>query len=342
MLLSAARAADDATKTFRTECAAQASKAEKANLLAVSGRDGWFFLRSELRHVGVGRFWGEHAAKVSAASKPKYADPLPAIIDFHQMLQKAGIELILLPVPPKALIYPDKVTDKITLTDGKPPRLDASLQQFYESLRKKNITVLDLTPALIAARGKGGQMFCKTDTHWSGRACVLAAELIAKQIKERPWLKNVPRLKLATELKDVTISGGDLVRDAWTSESVAEKLSLRFVGRKANNAGLTPVEPDSKSPIVLLADSHGLVFHDGGDMFARGAGLPDQLAAELGFAVDLCAGRGSGSTSVRITLARRARRDKNYLGGKKLIIWCFAARDLTESFSGWRKVPVVP
>jgi alginate O-acetyltransferase complex protein AlgJ len=51
--------------------------------------------------------------------------------------------------------------------------------------------------------------------------------------------------------------------------------------------------------------------------------------------------RGSGATPARTTLMRRVRSNPNYLKGKKLVIWCFSAREFTES-SGWQKVPVVP
>jgi alginate O-acetyltransferase complex protein AlgJ len=37
---------------------------------------------------------------------------------------------------------------------------------------------------------------------------------------------------------------------------------------------------------------------------------------------------------------RAARADGNYLVGKKVVIWCFSAREFTES-AGWQKVPVV-
>ena len=76
-------------------------------------------------------------------------------------------------------------------------------------------------------------------------------------------------------------------------------------------------------------------------MLARGAGLPDQLALELGFPVDLVAVRGSGATPARINLLRRAQKDPNYWAGKKWVVWCFAAREFTES-DGWRKVPIKP
>jgi alginate O-acetyltransferase complex protein AlgJ len=91
---------------------------------------------------------------------------------------------------------------------------------------------------------------------------------------------------------------------------------------------------------LLLGDSHCLVFHAGGDMLATGAGLADQLAFELGMPVDLIGVRGSGATPARMNLMRKIKSDEKYLAGKKLIVWCFAAREFTES-QGWRKVPVV-
>ena len=128
---------------------------------------------------------------------------------------------------------------------------------------------------------------------------------------------------------------GDLARLLGDASVPKEALGLRFVG--AEGAPGEPVPPDRASPLLLLGDSHTLVFHEGGDMHARGAGLSDQLALELGFAVDLVGVRGSGATPARINLARR----KDGLAGKKLVVWVFGARELTEAAQGWAKVPVV-
>ena len=73
-------------------------------------------------------------------------------------------------------------------------------------------------------------------------------------------------------------------------------------------------------------------------MHATEGGLPDLLALELGMAVDLVAVRGSGATTPRINLARRG----DQLAGKNVVIWCFSAREFTESVTGWRTIPVIP
>ena len=76
-------------------------------------------------------------------------------------------------------------------------------------------------------------------------------------------------------------------------------------------------------------------------MHAEGSGLSDHLAAALAMPVDLIARRGSAATSVRIDLARRTRADPEFAAAKKVVVWCFAARELTES-AGWRDVPLFP
>ncbi|HEX5445111.1 MAG TPA: hypothetical protein VFW87_14830, partial [Pirellulales bacterium] len=114
-----------------------------------------------------------------------------------------------------------------------------------------------------------------------------------------------------------------------------ERLSLVFVGARQGEA-LVPIAPDRDSPVLLMGDSHTLVFHDP-ELFAKGAGLPDHLALRLGVPVDLIGVRGSGATTTRIELLRR----RDNLKGKQLVIWCFSFREFTESFTGWRKVPVI-
>lgn len=336
--LAMAAATPQAVQAFKTACAAKAKAAAQANTMTVKGENGWLFFGPELRHVSVGPFWGTAAEKVSKANNPAHADPLPAILDFKNQLSKAGIELILAPVPPKAVIYPDAVSPQIQAA-GVPPRLDPQHQAFYAALRKNGVNVLDLTPAMLENRsGANGPVFCKQDTHWSGKATVLAAQRIAAGVKGKPWAKAAPKRTLASEWKNVQIDG-DLRQALGETAPAKETLPLRFVGVK-NGGSLTPVPPSKTSPILLLGDSHNLIFHAGGDMQAVGAGLADQLALELGFPVDLVAVRGSGATPARVAMLRQARANPNYLKGKKLVVWVLGAREFTES-SGWQKVPVV-
>jgi len=199
--------------------------------------------------------------------------------------------------------------------------------------------VIDLWPHLAALRKSAKTpVYCKTDTHWAGIACRRAAALLAQQLKTRPWYEPAAKTRFEAEERTVEIDG-DLVWDLPAGKKPAlESIPLRFVGTRKGNL-LEPMTPDPASPILLLADSHGLIFHAGGEMYGPGAGLADQLAYELGIAPEVVAVKGSGATPARIALLRRARGKPEYLASKKVVVWLFAAREFTET-AGWAKVPL--
>jgi acetyltransferase AlgX (SGNH hydrolase-like protein) len=326
---------------FRAECAAKAKAALDEARMAVPGKEGWLFYAAELRHVSAGRFWGEAAATANPNAPADQADPLPAIVDFKKQLDAAGIELLLVPVPPKAVIYPEAATDAVPAGKGATPRLDPDHVAFYELLRKEGVKVVDLVPEYLKRKTEkpAEALYCKGDTHWSGHGLEAAATRIIEETNGRPWLKDVKKTKLESEVRDVEMLG-DLAGSLNGAKTKKEKLRLRFVGtRAAAGAALEPLIPDPASPVLLLGDSHLLIFHAGGDMHAQGAGLADQLALGLGFPLDVIGVRGSGATPARVDLLRQSRADPDYLKGKKLVIWCFTAREFTEA-PAWQKVPL--
>ncbi|MHC4913940.1 MAG: alginate O-acetyltransferase AlgX-related protein [Planctomycetota bacterium] len=331
-------AGEDAAAAFRKELAARVAAAEKEGKNALRGSDGWLFLRAEMRSVAAGKFWGEGAAKVSKASRAKYADPLPAILEFHEQLKSVGVEMLFVPVPPKSLVYPDKLSEAVKPgADGMPPRLDAHHREFYGLLEEKGVAVLDLWPALAAKRLDGkGASYCRQDTHWSSGACQLTARLIADRYRDRDWFPKPGKQKYELTEKPLQITG-DLWGYLKDPALAKETLPMVFVGAGEGGAKRPPAS-DRNSPVVLIGDSHTLVFSAGEDMHTRGAGLPDHLTAALGEPIDLIGVRGSGATVPRIDLARR----KDNLKGKKLVVWCLSARQFTEGNNGWMtRVPVI-
>ncbi len=314
--------------------AEKVAEAETQETSVVKGKEGWLFFAPELRHLSVGQFWGDAAKKVSRASNSEFADPLPAILDFKAQLDTAGIELIFVPIPAKATIYPEMVSEHGKIK----PRTDEQHQKFYDILQKQGVNVLDLTDLFIKNRfADAGSLYCKQDTHWSGYACVLAAETIAEAIGTPQWMAEIPKRKAKLETRTVEITG-DLWKELGDKDLQKERLQLTYVKEDIESSAKTQLFGTSwrESPIVLLGDSHNLVFHAGSGMHAEGAGLPDHLAHQLGFSVDVVAVRGSGATPSRLNLFRR--RDK--MRGKRVVIWCLSVREFTEG-QGWRKVPVL-
>jgi alginate O-acetyltransferase complex protein AlgJ len=326
--------ADDASQSvdFRAAIANRYADSQSSTATAMAGQDGWCFFVPELRALSIGPFWGENAAKTSRASNPDHANPLPAILDFQKQLSKKGIALLIVPVPAKAAVYPEKLLSISNDNDVDPARIDQHHSEFYEILRKEGVNVLDLLPLFLEHRNDaGGPLYCKTDSHWSGRGLALAAQAISEKTSHLD-LKSPQPSSLKTELRDVVITG-DLALMLNEKDPTRETIPLTFVGEGTE---LNPVATSRTSPVLLIGDSHTLIFHDP-TLFAKGAGLPDHLTYRLGTPIDLVGVRGSGATTTRIELARR----RDNLSGKKLVIWCFSFREFTESTTGWRKVPVI-
>ncbi len=296
----------------------------------VQGKEGWLFLKDELEHLGSKSFYGPGVLESTKAAKQEFADPLPAIIDFNNQLKDRGIELVFAPIPPKALIYPDKLLG--ALSPEMVTELARPYTELYAKLSEQGVTVLDLIPIFQEGSAEK-QLYCKTDTHFSGAGLAKVSEEFGAIIKASEWFNGVEKKNYSEQERSVAIHGDLAVMEKSDSK---EDIPLLFISDSATGK----VElPNPESPVLLLGDSHTLVFSVGGDLHSSGAGLFDQLNANLGFAVDLLGVRGSGATPSRIKLYQRSRKDSSFLKKKKIVIWCLSARELTGS-GGWRKIPV--
>lgn len=322
-------------ESFREWCASTAAQAEKSGDQVVRGAEDWLFLPSEVRHLGLGVFWGDKAADISKAYKPEYADPLKAILDFKTQLEQVGVDLWVLPVPPKALIYADKLTRGEYEADA---QLASADQEFYSILAEHGVNVIDLTSRFITYRNANTtELYCRQDSHWASPAIELTAQELGQRIALLPWYDAVERKPYIKKTYEVELTG-DLWQMLEIEKPQKERLELSLVKNK--DTGM-PVPVDRDSPVLVLGDSHTLVFHNGGDMHAVGAGLVDQLSYETGLAYDLIGVKGSGAGAPRRNLYATSRQNPSYLAGKKLIIWCFSAREFTEASGiAWRKIPV--
>ncbi len=293
---------------------------EKSNTTssAVKGIDDWFFLKSELRHLSVGAFWGEKSVQTARSTNPSQKDPLTAIVNYNQTLADEQIRLVLVPIPPKAVIYPDKLADGFEVK-----RYDKNLKQFYSLLKEKGIEVLDLTDSLLEERRKNSEpLYCLGDSHLSGEGCKFVAQSIASYLK----MKGKNKYKIQEDIIDMT---GDLYK---TTSHISEK---RKVYRVSGD-----LLKDASSSIVLMGDSHTLVYDVGGDLFYQDAGIASLLSAQIGMPIDVVGVRGSGATPARINFFRACKKDKEYLKEKKIVLWCFSAREFTEATAWHPNVPV--
>jgi hypothetical protein len=231
--------------------------------------------------------------------------------------------LLLVPVPPKA--WGSRFAPA---GEWAGVRTD-SLGGFYKELSSQGVEVLDLRPAFAAREASNEAMYCKTDSHWSGSGCVVAAQLVAERVRAL-----LPEASPAfhCQWKEFSIRG-DLEELSQRKGTGGETLLLRQV----SDAGGKALSSDPTSPLLLIGDSHTLVFHD---FQGERAGLSDQLAFETGIAPEVIGTRGSGANAARLSLFRRNVKDPKYLASKKVLVWCFAAREFTEADQGWQLMPL--
>jgi len=297
----------------------------------------WLFLRSELSHVAKGRFWEENWEDISVSGE----DPLPIFLSLKKQLDPLGVELIFVPVPSKVIIYPEKLSDSVPM-EGELPVTNTKyeLKPYLDKFKGAGINVIDLEPVLKSRRKiESFSSYCMTDSHPSPWTCQMIADLLAEKVNSLEWAKEYQRKSeisfIKDEPKNIKILG-DLIpdhkRESWSPES----LSISQVHSKSNGK-LAPVIPDDKnSPVIVLGDSHTLVFHEGDDMHASGAGLVDHLQEKIGFKVFLAASRGSSSQALR-----QIYKGPEFWKGKKLLIWVSSVREFTEE-RRWLKLPRIP
>lgn len=282
--------------------------------ITLRAENGFLYSRNELTHLAKGELAGGKIVKVAAAKKRINANPVPAITEFDKSLKELGINLIVVPVPPKMAVYP--------LGGLKPGDAAGYLRPLYDELRQNGVEVLDLTDIFV----KNSQLsiYCRTDAHWGSDGITIAAEELTKKISYRGTDQFTVH-----ESKKMII--GDLQRSLDKNSKSGEEVILKSVAGKTL---------DPSSPILVLGDSHALFFSTGEDMLAENSGIVEHLAVNLNSGIDRIAIKGSAATTVRINLYRNALRDKKWLTDKKVVIWIFSCREFTEASSGFAKVPV--
>ncbi|HJJ97381.1 MAG TPA: hypothetical protein O0X38_07110 [Methanocorpusculum sp.] len=273
----------------------------------------WLYSRNELEHLSRGPLANGNVINVSVAKRNQ--DPITALAEFHDSLKKLGIRLILVPVPPKAAVKPFTGLQKGDAMQY--------LKPFYSELRARGIEVLDLSDAFQNADAE--KCYCRTDAHWSPFGIAIAADELAKLIP----LKDSEKYVVTARIEKIS---GDLAKSLNASSPETEELPMQTV------VGKTIAE---NAPVLLMGDSHTLVFSTGGDMLASDAGLAELLALRLGMPIDRIGVKGSAATAVRINLFRKAKKDPAWLKNKKVVIYCFTCREFTESAGGWTVVPVL-
>ena len=265
---------------LRATCARLAAEASASGTSIVTGADGWYFAAGEVLAL----------ADEGTGSEPT----VDAIAEEAGRLRRDGVEVVVVPVPPKGIVYPDRLAPEL----GVPVpvrRLDPPLESVYGQLRTRGVRVVDLTERFLRDRfHHEGPLYCRQDSHWSGVGCVVAAEVIATAIREMAILEAHPTQMYGLAWF-VTPIRGDLWR-LLSQSPPPEEIRARGVIAPEDPL-LAPVVRNGNTPIAVVGDTHALVFHGGEPYHARGAGVADQLAFEFRQPVALYADDGSNPST---------------------------------------------
>lgn len=311
---------------------------------AYIGRDGWLFYRKDIDAL-IGRGFLEpevlarRAAGGSELKAPPQPDPLKAIVDFRDQLAKRGIALIVMPMPVKPTVHPERFSARYEGRAGVVQ--NPSFAAFLEGLERERIACLDMAPLLAQAKAKanvespGRPLYLKTDTHWTPEGMELGAQALAKLARATAQLPPATARFSATA-RNITNLGdvaGMLKLPAERKIFAPETVTLRQV-----QDGNAAMRPDPKAEVLFLGDSFANIFSLAPMGWGDAAGLVEHLALALGLPVDAITRNDAGSFATREMLAKELARGNDRLAGKKLVIWEFAAREL--AWGDWKILPM--
>jgi hypothetical protein len=296
-----------------------------ANDVVVRGSELYYL--PDIEHVMGRSFLGQrrrnsHLALKEEPSDERTKNPLPAILDFDRELREQGIRLVLLPTPSKAMFA----------GRGEVPMQNAGFASFLTEMAKHGIPVLDLAPHFAEREKKGEPLFLKTDSHWTPGTMRLSAELLAELIRDFGLVPAGRTEGFEVTFRKVT-NEGDLAALHYGVEKKrwSETVTVRSVGLGEGPLRWTPA-PDA--PVLLLGDSFTNVYSLDAMNWGVSGGLGETLSIVLGFSIDRIARNADGAFASRQELSRQRER----LEGKTVVVWQFAAREL--SFGDWKSLPL--
>lgn len=286
------------------------------------GQEGWLYFRPSYR------FLTKPEPKKSLTSG--HAASAKAITAFSEDLRSRGIQLVIVPAWPKLAIHPEHFG--AGNFSASPPIYPVAHAEWRKQLEDAGVLVFDSAAALLE---KPDGAYLKTDSHWNPVGMKRAAQglgafLLGKQLASKGTV-------VASEAPMTIRNSGDLLRmlrlPDRVSEPLQESTEISIVRRADGSRWLT----DRASPVLVMGDSFCNIFSLEGMGWGADAGFTEHLGAALQQPVDAILRNGDGAQATRSLLARELNAGRDRLAGKKVVVWEFAASQITEGT--W---PIIP
>ena len=299
------------------------------------GRDGWLFYAPDVAHVtGAGflspRRLERRAREGDTLVAAPHPDPRIAIADLHGYLRARGVPLLVLPTPVKPEVHGEQF-----VVDASPAR-NPSYDTFVSGLERDGVLVLDLIAELEDLKREAtGPLYLATDTHWRPEMVAHVAERLADLIQQRVALPPLPSPPYRANSVTITNHGDTL---QLLNLAAAQQL---YHPETVTVRRVTPVaesrwRPSPDADVLLLGDSFTNIYSLPAMGWGDSAGLAEQLSYVLDRPVDRLSQNDGGAAAPRELLATELRRGRDRLAGKRLVVYQFANRELSQG--DWRPV----
>lgn len=274
-----------------------------------------------------GMLWFKRNANYLLASDITKQDslhnPLPRLLELKHYLDSLNIQLLIVPIPVKEEIYPEK------LIDGTSENLcvNTSGRNFIQQMLLSGLDVLDIYPALMATKmgdEPPNYSYQRNDTHWSLTGMLSTMELLAAKVTSYSWYaQSNARPGSLTMQQTTTIREGDLIAhlpDSEKAKYTADTLPAMKIFKDNE-----PYKGSKNAPILLIGDSFTGVFES---VDQKSGGPGSLLAYATGLDVQVSTSWGGGPGVYQ-------RIPKMQMQSKRLVIYMMTARDFWQSPMEW-------
>lgn len=307
------------------------------NEKAYLGMPGWLFYRPDVDYLTADGFLNPYVLRSRRhASAEVQPDPVKAIVDFKEQLAARGITLIVMPMPTKPMIHPEMLVG--------PKELGIKLQNpsyeaFKSALASNKVELYDPTDLLLSRAQRGEKQYLETDTHWTPEAMAAVAKDLSDRIQKEGLL---PAGTTNYGTKEIPISAlGDIAEmlKLPADQKIYNKQTVNT--EQVLNPDGTPWQFDRAGDVLVLGDSFFNIFSSNTLNWGVSSGFAEHLSQDLQRPIDRIAINSGGSFATRRALAADMYQNDR-LAGKKVVIYEFSMRDLSQGDWQMIKMPTPP
>lgn len=205
------------------------------------GKNGWLYSDEEF--------------KPEVNGSQNLQDNLQLVKGVRKQLAEHNIKLVLAIVPAKARLYPEYIGS------NQASAIHANLyQQFHMAVRSAGINAPDLLTPLKAGKDQG-QIFMRTDTHWTPMGADIAAQRLSAAVQRDYTLNGEPK-DYVTQTTGNESYNGDLTRFiplAPLFEQLMPRpddLQKRSTAAADEASGVDALFAESEIPVALVGTSY--------------------------------------------------------------------------------------